>query len=118
MCSTLRFSHPTARPEAPSSNASNTRIGQAKVVCSFFLPHLPRSKNFRDRKRQYAVQTHIRNDDFLILRVQRDRKSTRLNSSHITISYAVFCLKKKTPEASCLSAENLHHYQYLVTFGR
>src|SRR5437773_7683628 len=26
----------------------------------------------------------------------RDRKSTRLNSSHITTSYAVFCLKKKT----------------------
>src|SRR5437773_7032868 len=26
---------------------------------------------------------------------QPDRKSTRLNSSHITISYAVFCLKKK-----------------------
>src|SRR5437667_10801918 len=25
----------------------------------------------------------------------KDRKSTRLNSSHITISYAVFCLKKK-----------------------
>src|SRR6266540_5298716 len=25
----------------------------------------------------------------------QDRKSTRLNSSHITISYAVFCLKKK-----------------------
>jgi len=28
--------------------------------------------------------------------VDQDRKSTRLNSSHITISYAVFCLKKKT----------------------
>src|SRR5690242_21200341 len=26
-----------------------------------------------------------------------DRKSTRLNSSHMSISYAVFCLKKKTP---------------------
>src|SRR5690349_23102334 len=26
---------------------------------------------------------------------QRDRKSTRLNSSHVEISYAVFCLKKK-----------------------
>src|SRR5439155_26994779 len=26
-----------------------------------------------------------------------DRKSTRLNSSHVAISYAVFCLKKKTP---------------------
>src|SRR5438034_4826858 len=27
-----------------------------------------------------------------------DRKSTRLNSSHTVISYAVFCLKKKTPK--------------------
>src|SRR5690606_40445388 len=27
-----------------------------------------------------------------------DRKSTRLNSSHVKISYAVFCLKKKTSE--------------------
>src|SRR5437870_10400497 len=27
--------------------------------------------------------------------VRRDRKSTRLNSSHVAISYAVFCLKKK-----------------------
>src|SRR5437773_6895300 len=31
----------------------------------------------------------------------RDRKSTRLNSSHITISYAVFCLKKKTQVRLC-----------------
>src|SRR5437667_2952448 len=29
------------------------------------------------------------------LNAREDRKSTRLNSSHITISYAVFCLKKK-----------------------
>src|SRR5690625_6258277 len=28
----------------------------------------------------------------------RDRKSTRLNSSHVAISYAVFCLKKKKKE--------------------
>src|SRR5256885_7530733 len=28
----------------------------------------------------------------------RDRKSTRLNSSHLVISYAVFCLKKKKPQ--------------------
>src|SRR5438034_8320920 len=31
---------------------------------------------------------------------QRDRKSTRLNSSHTVISYAVFCLKKKTHDNS------------------
>src|SRR2546430_4754624 len=30
--------------------------------------------------------------------LHRDRKSTRLNSSHSQISYAVFCLKKKTEE--------------------
>src|SRR3989442_8965623 len=30
--------------------------------------------------------------------IARDRKSTRLNSSHVRISYAVFCLKKKTTE--------------------
>src|SRR5688500_19776893 len=28
--------------------------------------------------------------------IKEDRKSTRLNSSHLVISYAVFCLKKKT----------------------
>src|SRR3989442_3257658 len=33
----------------------------------------------------------------------RDRKSTRLNSSHVRISYAVFCLKKK----------NIHHHSQL-----
>src|SRR2546426_7327050 len=38
------------------------------------------------------------NDGFKIAEVDlelRDRKSTRLNSSHLVISYAVFCLKKK-----------------------
>src|SRR5439155_21594148 len=34
----------------------------------------------------------------------QDRKSTRLNSSHVAISYAVFCLKKKTVSKTCASA--------------
>src|SRR5256885_7100005 len=33
---------------------------------------------------------------------ERDRKSTRLNSSHLVISYAVFCLKKKTKTVKML----------------
>src|SRR2546430_7783190 len=37
----------------------------------------------------------------------KDRKSTRLNSSHSQISYAVFCLKKKKPVH--LPAQFLHH---------
>src|SRR5437773_4838673 len=36
-----------------------------------------------------------------------DRKSTRLNSSHITISYAVFCLKKKK-QTNIKNIKNIH----------
>src|SRR5256885_6972504 len=37
-------------------------------------------------------------DSFGMIRGGQDRKSTRLNSSHLVISYAVFCLKKKKTE--------------------
>src|SRR3712207_7413839 len=45
----------------------------------------------------------------------RDRKSTRLNSSHANISYAVFCLKKKYPRSmqcspSCYVHCSLHFF--------
>src|SRR5256885_12857515 len=36
----------------------------------------------------------------------RDRKSTRLNSSHLVISYAVFCLKKKNTNQYVLQSPN------------
>src|SRR5437660_8557079 len=39
----------------------------------------------------------------------RDRKSTRLNSSHVAISYAVFCLKKKKKKPS-----NQNHWHLSV----
>src|SRR5256885_6486213 len=39
---------------------------------------------------------------------QRDRKSTRLNSSHLVISYAVFCLKKKNTIFAGFSVSILH----------
>src|SRR5438094_6338991 len=45
---------------------------------------------------------HVRTDD---RRVVEDRKSTRLNSSHRTISYAVFCLKKKKKKKSRYQSE-------------
>src|SRR5256885_7135148 len=40
-------------------------------------------------------QNHLEQRGEIALVRQRDRKSTRLNSSHLVISYAVFCLKKK-----------------------
>src|SRR5438094_7813479 len=51
-------------------------------------------------------------------RARGDRKSTRLNSSHRTISYAVFCLKKKIPQVTELVANlpNLASFlRYLTT---
>src|SRR5690606_40179035 len=39
----------------------------------------------------------------------RDRKSTRLNSSHVKISYAVFCLKKKKTKLSTNSLNERRH---------
>src|SRR5438067_4404880 len=53
----------------------------------------------------------------------RDRKSTRLNSSHVSISYAVFCLKKKnkivityTRNNTCVG-EALHDLHLLTVIG-
>src|SRR5699024_11908101 len=43
----------------------------------------------RDQARQHQGDREAREDPHL------DRKSTRLNSSHVSTSYAVFCLKKK-----------------------
>src|SRR2546426_5704373 len=57
----------------------------------------------RQRARPHAIRQRD-GDEPLV----RDRKSTRLNSSHLVISYAVFCLKKKkttpagtAPQARC-----------------
>jgi len=53
-------------------------------------------EGFRDRDRGevsvLGVDPSVKGE---AARTWRNRKSTRLNSSHITISYAVFCLKKK-----------------------
>src|SRR5439155_9081636 len=50
--------------------------------------------------------------------ISSDRKSTRLNSSHVAISYAVFCLKKKKPRpdthVDCLTR---HPRYYFVRFA-
>src|SRR3712207_6992121 len=43
-----------------------------------------------------------------VARVRADRKSTRLNSSHANISYAVFCLKKKTIDQADRNSTRLH----------
>src|SRR5215217_4304361 len=55
-----------------------------------------------------TVVAHDRGDSVALVLHERDRKSTRLNSSHANISYAVFCLNKKnhTPTRPPLSKPN------------
>src|SRR2546426_8742682 len=64
------------------------------------LPICTRSSSSREYLHRVADQDHlIVRAKAMVHRVLieggRDRKSTRLNSSHLVISYAVFCLRKK-----------------------
>src|SRR5688572_30993321 len=51
-----------------------------------------------------SLRERIEFDDVIHRPPRQDRKSTRLNSSHSQISYAVFCLKKKNGLKSSLSS--------------
>src|SRR2546427_8382388 len=62
--------------------------GRSRVLVELRIPDGVRP----DGERRRAI---ARAQDDVLSRL-RDRKSTRLNSSHSQISYAVFCLKKKT----------------------
>src|SRR3712207_8085814 len=62
---------------------------------------MPKLANYlRDEVKAKSVAVIYVNNDFgkggRDAIIKEDRKSTRLNSSHANISYAVFCLKKKT----------------------
>src|SRR3712207_8894071 len=62
------------------------------------VPSKPAGDRLRDVEQRCVEPAAIRRVDVervLVPDALRDRKSTRLNSSHANISYAVFCLKKK-----------------------
>src|SRR5256885_10429202 len=57
----------------------------------------------RDQRFRHGV-AHAAREGVHVARGTGDRKSTRLNSSHLVISYAVFCLKKKKKQHSAKHA--------------
>src|SRR5205814_3100557 len=63
----------------------------------FAPPHPKRNEQLRGRflHREHMTGGHHGRCVIQEFLASRDRKSTRLNSSHLGISYAVFCLKKK-----------------------
>src|SRR5690349_23507421 len=62
---------------------------------STLFPYTTLFRSGRCSGRREAAVELAAGDDGLRMRSVEDRKSTRLNSSHVEISYAVFCLKKK-----------------------
>src|SRR5207253_4015651 len=56
----------------------------------------PRVVASENQKLVYELNKNYKDINYFGMR--EDRKSTRLNSSHVAISYAVFCLKKKKKE--------------------
>src|SRR5947209_12491304 len=67
----------------PLHNVTCTRVTRASMPCSTTSTSMPSARSAR---RAAGIDVDV------------DRKSTRLNSSHANISYAVFCLKKKRSE--------------------
>src|SRR5262245_62801542 len=69
---------------ADTVNIKDGAISRVKLSTTDVLPSLPPVPVATDANKTVVVNT-----------TGTDRKSTRLNSSHLGISYAVFCLKKK-----------------------
>src|SRR5688572_32026252 len=90
------------RPEAQSASKPWTQVtawGDPDLTGMWPVTHLngtpvQRPAQFGDR-RLLTDQEFNERQKQIALTTERDRKSTRLNSSHSQISYAVFCLKKK-----------------------
>src|SRR5258705_13537795 len=110
----LKVPHPASTPRKLSRVASvpstPSSIGTTDSTCQ--IAFIPPPRDLPPLKPIYELPTSISprftRPEFplfdvagrafaapVLLSVVRDRKSTRLNSSHLGISYAVFCLKKK-----------------------
>src|SRR2546430_7415142 len=73
-----------AAPSQAATSAENTKVSACLSVSD--LSKLPLTNRHLTEREKCNLAVVLR----------ADRKSTRLNSSHSQISYAVFCLKKKT----------------------
>src|SRR5690606_40674341 len=74
---------------------SRTRAAQRLQPLAVAVPRGPRSRDRGACAQLLERLVDLPDDREQVPRGAVDRKSTRLNSSHVKISYAVFCLKKK-----------------------
>src|SRR3712207_9025553 len=69
-------------------------------VIHFYVQHQREVIVRRSKHELRSLEARVHRLEGLLIALDQDRKSTRLNSSHANISYAVFCLKKKTKTCS------------------
>src|SRR5437773_3694574 len=94
--------HDGDQADAAVEGAQQFEFGDAPLLCQPFEDRQHGNTRKVDPDGEMLWQ-HARNivGEAAAGDVGKDRKSTRLNSSHITISYAVFCLKKKKSDVFC-----------------
>src|SRR5690625_6089023 len=85
----------SAAPVTQSRNAKPQSCLTMTLVCAATCWSQALMLNKHEALAVGVDLVHIPGFSEQLARKSRDRKSTRLNSSHVAISYAVFCLKKK-----------------------
>src|SRR5690349_21918604 len=98
------------RPPPRSTLFPYTTLFRSPLGGSHYLENLTAELESRafeelDRIRKIGGALEAVKQGYIQREIQKDRKSTRLNSSHVEISYAVFCLKKKKKKTKKLYRE-------------
>src|SRR5699024_12439024 len=116
----IRFQHPSPSrlplsphlfflliiPPPPRSTLfPYTTLFRSSAKCNKHKPSTHK-KSIPCDKRNARARGHMNN---------KDRKSTRLNSSHVSISYAVFCLKKKKKKKTDQTNDTTKHQNNVIT---
>src|SRR5208337_3624419 len=111
------FRSATTLPPAPTNETTKPPSNAAPTFFFLMIRRPPRSTLFPYTTlfRSITARPSFISIPGMIVCIGRlrgaDRKSTRLNSSHRCISYAVFCLKKKTDRSvDLLHIDGLHSY--------
>src|SRR5688500_19825638 len=98
----MRGNHPEHRvgqergePRRRERSCACTGGGPRGELTSRDRSHPRRALRRVHERQSIGVRMRVFTPNEVATGTERDRKSTRLNSSHLVISYAVFCLKKK-----------------------